>query len=80
LSLSTHRHRDEVLQLMLDADEVGLETEDDEGCLPWMYAELVHFTAVYEASLAQGISLDHTEDLPTEVRWDIVQVVPEENE
>eukprot|EP00977_Amphora_coffeiformis_P009714 scaffold2235_cov167-Amphora_coffeaeformis.AAC.3 len=80
LSLSTHRHRDELLQLILDVDKAGLETGDDEGCLPWMYAELVHFTAVYEASLAQGIALDHTEDLPTEVRWDIVQVVTEEDE
>ena len=80
LSLSTHRHRGQLLQLILDVDKAGLDIEDEEGCLPWMYAELVHFTAVYEASLSQGISLDHTEDLPTEVRWDIVQVVPEEED
>ena len=75
LAISTHEHREELLEMLLTADDGSLAVHDNERCLPWMYAELVHFTAVYEASLERGVSVDHMEDLPSEVRWDFIQIL-----
>ena len=94
LALSSHPDREIVLELLLDAanhnqatttvhdDAGGLAVADIDGCLPWMYAELTRFTAVYEASMehCDVVNMDHTQDMPVEVRWDIVQVAPEEED
>lgn len=80
-ALSTHDEREQVWKLVRAAYPEALAVADGDGCLPWMYAELAQFSAVYDETLMRyPDAVDGVEDLPEEVRWDIVQVVRDEEE
>jgi ankyrin repeat protein len=80
-ALSTHDERDQVLELLGKAYPEAFAVADTDGCFPWMYAELAQFSAVYDDTLLHyPDAVDGVEDLPEEVRWDIVQVAREEED
>ena len=67
-----------ILDILVDKYPDGLLQEDEDGRLPWHYAECARMDGVYDLTLdlADG-EIGELDLVPDEVRWDVLQIVPE---
>lgn len=67
-----------IVEQLVDKYPDGLLQEDKDGRQPWHYAECARMDGVYDQTLdlADG-EIGELELVPDEVRWDVLQIVPE---
>lgn len=70
--------RREILEYLIESYPEGLLVADREGRLPWHYADCSRQDMVYEKTCVHFPNIDSDLNLvPEEIRWDIVQVIPD---
>lgn len=69
----------EMTNVLLDAYPEGLQHTDNDGRLPWHYADCARKGSVFDRTIELYPESEIDLDLvPDEVRWDIVQIIPDD--
>ena len=70
--------QDGVINILIDKYPEGLQQTDNDGRLPWHYADCARKSFVFDRTveLYPDSEID-LELVPDEVRWDIVQIIPD---